>query len=264
MAGSILYTGTASPKHGFHRLTALQAFLNPAATQAQIKQAIDTSVTIGTIVTNVDPQNLIKQVDLAINDSLLVKDIATDVKKFKSLTPADLKQAVDDSKEIGAIKDLVKHEALKGLLAAVLDEHPKIQAIKQSVLKIQQTVSKGSDCTIATDRWEILRKGFQLLNRLEDWVLADKFDGVPSGRLRQKPDAMAPEFQQEAFKSMLAEFINRSLENNNLQGLSASINSLFEELHQDFPKQDDATTRAGYYCKLISARSSLIQLFSQD
>lgn len=249
MAGSTLYSGTANPKHAIHRLNALQAYLNPVVIETRVKSAINSSPMLNTIATNVESNNLSAKVDSALSRNVEIRSIKNKVDNFQSLTKGELEAAVNASKEVIAIKALVDHEAIKKLLDDVLNANPKIQ-------KIEQALATAGDCVITTESWLLLRKGFQLLNRLEDWVLAEEFQGLASTKLKQNPDQMPPEFKQDEFNSLLEQLIE-ALRPHGSDTKLVSVKGVFETLKRDFPKQNNNDQRAQYFGELAMARFQL-------
>jgi hypothetical protein len=245
MAGSIYFTGTANPKHGIHRLNALRASLNPELSTDQIVKAIDASETykkvteIGAAVTGL---------------GTMVTGLETTVSEI----------AVSVSEE-----NIINNVSAALSQNAVLAEIPNIA---QTLQKIADAVTSGGDpnsetLSINPEYWDVLRKGLQLLNTLEDWVLADDFQEADTAKIKKKhaTSGTNTEFLEVTYESLLHKFIALIKECQSLPiSIIEEVENLFKPLHDSFPKKDDPANRADYYCKIIQARTELVRLFSTD
>ena len=252
--GVAMVTSTNYPRSDIHRqLTAFQVHLfqasrNAANNLALIGEAIDQSAT-----------------------SKKVTEIGTDV--------TGLRTSVEEiSKVVKEVADLVSEEKFINNVSAVLEKNGALKdalliipGIYQILQKIADTVTSEGDpnsetLSINPEYWDVLRKGLQLLNTLEDWVLADDFQEADTAKLKRKhaTSGTNTEFVELTYESLLHKFIALIKECQSLHISIEKVEELFKSLHDSFPKKDDSANRADYYCKIIQARTELVRLFSED
>ena len=147
----------------------------------------------------------------------------------------------------------------------------EIPNIAQTLQKIADAVTSGGDpnsetLSINPEYWDVLRKGLQLLNTLEDWVLADDFQEADTAKLKKKhaTSGTNTEFIEVTYESLLHKFTTLIKECQSLPIAIEEVEKLFKPLHDSFPLKDDPANRADYYCKIIQARTELVRLFSTD
>lgn len=98
---------------------------------------------------------------------------------------------------------------------------------------------------LSGESFDKLRKCLQLLNRLEDWVLADDFAG-------------RTEIVEKEFQSLMKKCQSTALAS--LEEIGPDISGDFTALHEGFPQQDNLQKRARYYVRIMRTRTHILRL----
>lgn len=231
MAGSVFFSGTANPKHAFHRLNA------PVITKVQITDAMNASTLLQGISSKVQSQaigigvdNSSKIVTLDTRTATIEQNVSENNIKSR------VKEAVDDVQTIKDIKS--NSEEIKTLAEAI-----------KGIVENLEVPATASPLVLSGASFVKLRKVFQLLNRLEDWILAEDWGG---------------KFDQTEVDGLMTSAKKDMAADTTLKKHEAKIIRLLDGAAQKKYFLSEATTeeRARYYLLLIGTRESVIRAAS--
>lgn len=141
-----------------------------------------------------------------------------------------------------------KATEILGFISPLADPITKIASKSDQLINLSERIHRAVEMSALSGKnFGTARKIFELLNKLESWVLADDFNGKD-------------EYKKNEIDPRMTE-LNNNTETKKILNELPSFDKLLES---SFPQENNLQTRASYYMKILKYRNQIINFVASS